>query len=649
MIKVQKHSKAILLIMILGLIAILAMYYKENFASSANNQVLVANVDTKCNGDFNHSGRVDIVDFAFFAYNYNKQIDCALDITGDDCQLTLNDFSVFAKDLYGKEAVCVETSGGSSGAGGGSSSSGSGSSGSGGSSQEQNNNTVVDDEDGAIYLDNQLSTNCTSNNYSRSNRNCTGSDGNAYSTFDQAVSNLSSGGLLVIRDGIYRQNTFVFGPAGGGFNTRTIIRGASGERAILTRSDDLPPAVSIYDYVRVEGLWMGGSWDKVGDGGLMNVGNYGGPQIGTGKEIVNNTIFGYKTGINIGTSRFITIQGNRLIHNGNGAYDHGMYISGGGTTASNHIIVDNNVVVDGEGYGIHEYHRPVTSIITRNFVANHSAGGIVVDDQEALVANNFAWKMTPGVQFQDEQFVFINNILGPESPMWNFSRTNITIDTNVFFPHSDRSNQQTTYGVNDIRLNDSDITSTLGITESIIDTNLQNIDQAFYQSVQNIYSNSSIDTYFDALEIAPAGASALVDGGINWLDFTNSIDIGPQVSGNFDEGILWKLFREQGLIDKNEDRTAHAPAPSISNVSSQVTSSTATITWNTNESTDASVLYGTTQLYGYFAYDNTGSTNHSITLTNLNACTTYNFRARSRDVDYLITASEPLTFTTSCN
>ena len=43
-----------------------------------------------------------------------------------------------------------------------------------------------------IYVDKTLSANCTSGNYSTQSRTCSGSDGKAYTTIQQAVNNMKT-------------------------------------------------------------------------------------------------------------------------------------------------------------------------------------------------------------------------------------------------------------------------------------------------------------------------------------------------------------------------------------------------------------------------------------------------------------------------
>jgi phosphodiesterase/alkaline phosphatase D-like protein len=74
-------------------------------------------------------------------------------------------------------------------------------------------------------------------------------------------------------------------------------------------------------------------------------------------------------------------------------------------------------------------------------------------------------------------------------------------------------------------------------------------------------------------------------------------------------------------------------APSISGITASVTSSSsATITWSTNESATSQVEYGSTSSYGSSsALDSSLVTSHTINLTGLGADTAYHYRVKSRD------------------
>ncbi len=99
-------------------------------------------------------------------------------------------------------------------------------------------------------------------------------------------------------------------------------------------------------------------------------------------------------------------------------------------------------------------------------------------------------------------------------------------------------------------------------------------------------------------------------------------------------------------------RTTTAPdttAPIISSIASSTNTTTATITWTTNENATSTVEYGTTSSYGSASSSNTLTTNHSITLTGLSESTTYHFRVSSGDASYNYATSTDYTFTTTAD
>ena len=177
-----------------------------------------------------------------------------------------------------------------------------------------------------------------------------------WKTFAKAAATISGGDTEIIRDGTYLASTFIFSPAGTGPGNRTVYRADTGHRPLLTRSDGKPPNVYTSDYLRVEGLWMGGKWTDPNDagGGFYT----GGSPVSNDKEIIGNTIFGYQGGISIGSSQYQLIQGNRIIDCGYGSYAHPIYLSGGYTVGqmAQHVVLDNNSLVGGEGYALHGWH-----------------------------------------------------------------------------------------------------------------------------------------------------------------------------------------------------------------------------------------------------------------------------------------------------
>jgi len=87
--------------------------------------------------------------------------------------------------------------------------------------------------------------------------------------------------------------------------------------------------------------------------------------------------------------------------------------------------------------------------------------------------------------------------------------------------------------------------------------------------------------------------------------------------------------------------------PVISNVSvSSISTSTATITWSTNESASSQINYGTTTSYGNASTSATLVTSHSVTLFDLLPSTLYYYNIQSADIVSNIATSTNLSFTT---
>ncbi len=92
-----------------------------------------------------------------------------------------------------------------------------------------------------------------------------------------------------------------------------------------------------------------------------------------------------------------------------------------------------------------------------------------------------------------------------------------------------------------------------------------------------------------------------------------------------------------------------AAPPAISNVLvSAITGTSATITWTTDQPSNAQVQFGITAVYGSLsAIDSSMRTSHSVTLTGLNPGTAYNFAAVSANSAGLSSASPNASFATA--
>lgn len=108
---------------------------------------------------------------------------------------------------------------------------------------------------------------------------------------------------------------------------------------------------------------------------------------------------------------------------------------------------------------------------------------------------------------------------------------------------------------------------------------------------------------------------------------------------------------DEGLLDVRSLGTTTDPdvtAPTISGVGApNVTSSSADITWTTDEAADSTVDYGTTSgAYSGATSDEALVTGHKISLTGLSSNTTYYYRVRSKDAAGNEATSGEYTFST---
>jgi len=87
-------------------------------------------------------------------------------------------------------------------------------------------------------------------------------------------------------------------------------------------------------------------------------------------------------------------------------------------------------------------------------------------------------------------------------------------------------------------------------------------------------------------------------------------------------------------------------APVISNIEVTVSSSTATIAWETNEPSISWIVYGTSTDYGLEVKTTSYVTSHSVTLTDLTPETTYHYQIKSKDSSGNVGNYTDKTFTT---
>lgn len=89
-------------------------------------------------------------------------------------------------------------------------------------------------------------------------------------------------------------------------------------------------------------------------------------------------------------------------------------------------------------------------------------------------------------------------------------------------------------------------------------------------------------------------------------------------------------------------------APIVSNISvANITTTSATVSWTTDEASTTQVQYGLTTDYGSIATGSSSVTSHSVTLASLSPNTTYHYRVTSADAANNSATSANASFTTN--
>ena len=402
-----------------------------------------------------------------------------------------------------------------------------------------------------------------------------GSRAHPWQDIQKATEAIKPGDTVIIADGVYRlpNRHLAFKPGGIDASHPTIFKAAPNARVIVTGPEDAPADIEIGtarqgDYIRVEGLWFGGKRleflvDMVQQGIKQRDPNdacvkVGGTPIGKGKQVINCTIFNTKNGLITGSTEDLLIQGCRFVMTGQGGHFHGVYLSGAdnkGEGQSNHLIVDNNIFVGGEGYAIHGYHMLRNMICTRNFVAGHR-WGLVLDGSEHLVANNFFWKFKGLASGQGEPWgpmfggwhnVILNNIFGPNAKFAGGRMTPDNVIVNNAYVGMDRTRWLTDKDGNfPTQLTVEDI----GISEQEIDTAIDGLRNAFAQSMDALHDDKSVEANFARLRFTIPKTSPFYRNGKPWFE-DRRINIGPNADAPTDTKGFWDAFHALGLKDYN--------------------------------------------------------------------------------------------------
>ncbi len=179
-----------------------------------------------------------------------------------------------------------------------------------------------------FYVDNQLSTNCI-NNYSINNRNCSGSDGTAYTSISSAANIAVAGDVVLLRMGVYSEQ---LSPQNSGAPGNYITFKNYNDETVEITGATLSPAVWLLnkDYIAIEGLiirdvrrWLnalGSDYLILKDNTFRRALDAGGSSKtgvflqSSNYSLIQNNIFDDTTQDNLGMidSNYNLIEGNRF-------------------------------------------------------------------------------------------------------------------------------------------------------------------------------------------------------------------------------------------------------------------------------------------------------------------------------------------------
>lgn len=240
-----------------------------------------------------------------------------------------------------------------------------------------------------VYVDLTLTVNCPLGDYNKSVRDCSGSDGKAYTTFASAVPQLVAGDTLYMRGGTYNQQIELQSKTGTA-NAWITIAGYPGETVILRYTD---PTVKSFGAIRAwgnRGYFIFQDFEIDG----INLGTDSGWSIRDGNhhfivrrvKIYNQWYHGIfmhaATDILVEDSEFHDMRSDCV----SGNRHHGFYLHDGGT-----VTIRRNHIYNSPGGGIQLYPGPWNTngaklhdnyIHHTNICATSNTGGIVVGSDD---------------------------------------------------------------------------------------------------------------------------------------------------------------------------------------------------------------------------------------------------------------------------
>jgi len=338
-----------------------------------------------------------------------------------------------------------------------------------------------------------------------------------------------------------------------------------------------------------------------------------------------------------------------------------------------YLVEENNIVINQDNQAGYLGIVGGENLVVENLTLENSYQGILMAGVEnARVENCRFLKNYYGVHvWKSQQIVLDNNYID------NSSYANVEIDSSslvtltynkilnsyyvgVFLSSSDNNTIE-----NNLVKNNSDDGIYLAnstnntISYNIVENNSGNgiSISGFYGSHNNIISNNTVRNnsthgiYLDDSDNNIVRNNIVENnrqsGIYLYISDNNTISFNT-LKNNLDRGIYLDPVCTGNFIEVNEliNNTTYG-IPNISSVSvTNITETSATITWSTVETSTSKVYYDTSQILGNVVSDETVTTSHSITLTGLTAGTTYYYKVESKDADNNREISQIFSFTT---
>lgn len=192
----------------------------------------------------------------------------------------------------------------------------------------------------------------------------------------------------------------------------------------------------------------------------------------------------------------------------------------------------------------------------------------------------------------------------------------------------------------------ADVVCSANISPTLVANDVSNVDLTF--SVDNTGSDSisRITVTSPDSSIWPIGSGSSSDftfsgGNSDFVYFDGNLDSGSSASVSLNINFSQAPNSSTWLVDAggtncsgNLDITVYDsssnPPVTMSDITiSNLSATSATISWTTNQNSTASIDYGTTSGYGSTLTDGTSSTSHSFNITGLSANTRYHFNTKS--------------------